>query len=265
MSTDVGEASLLPVDGVHCEVRGSGPPVVLTHDGLLHSESWNESFGVLAADHRVARWDRRGYGRSPRPTGEFSSVEDLAAVVRALSESPAVLVGCSFGGLVTMQCALDHPRLTAAVVLVGPVVRGLPLSEHFQTRGGRGVPAPDAPVAEQIAYWSETDPWFVAPANSAARERLRELLTANPQNLSPPMELERIPERPALPRLGEITVPALIVAGEHDIPDVHAHCGAIAAAIPDATRVVLGGSGHVPQLEIPEVFNRVLLQFLATL
>jgi 3-oxoadipate enol-lactonase len=264
MSTDFGEASVLPVDGVYGEVLGAGPPVVLTHDGLLHSESWDGQFGVLAADHRVARWDRRGYGRSPRPTGEFSSVEDLAAVVRAVSDSPAVLVGCSFGGVVTVQCALDHPRLAAALVLVGPLVRGLPASVHFQTRGGRGVPAPDAPDADQIRYWSEIDPWFVAPASSGAQKRVRELLTANPQNLSPPMELERIPVQPALPRLGEITVPALIVTGEHDIPDVHAHCGAIEAAIPDAKRVVLPGSGHMPQLEIPEVFNRVLLEFLAT-
>jgi 3-oxoadipate enol-lactonase len=257
------EASRLAVDGIHGEVAGSGPPVVLTHDGLLHSESWDAQFGVLAAGHRVARWDRRGYGRSPRPTAPFSSVEDLAAVVRSVSDEPATLVGCSFGGLVTVQCALDHPRLVAALVLVGPVISGLPLSGHFATRGGRPRPSPDAPVAEQIAYWSGTDPWFVAPANTAARQRLHALLSANPQNLRPPMELERRPERPALPRLGEIAVPTLIVAGEQDIPDVHAHCGAIEAAIPGARRVVLPGSGHVPHLEVPAAFNRVVLEFLA--
>src|SRR6266511_5698009 len=54
----------------------------------------------------------------------------------------------------------------------------------------------------------------------------------------------------------------LIVVGEQDIPDVHAHCGAIEAAIPGATRVVLPGSGHLPHLETPEVFNRVVHEFL---
>jgi 3-oxoadipate enol-lactonase len=92
------EASLVSVDGVHAEVAGSGPPVVLSHDGLLDSRSWDAQVGVLAADHRVARWDRRGYGRSPRPAAPFSSVEDLAAIVRAVSDAPATLVGCSFGG-----------------------------------------------------------------------------------------------------------------------------------------------------------------------
>jgi pimeloyl-ACP methyl ester carboxylesterase len=82
------EASRLAVDGVHGEVAGTGPPVVLSHDGLLDSGSWDAQFGALAAGHRVARWDRRGYGRSPRPTAPFSSVEDLAAVVRAVVVLP---------------------------------------------------------------------------------------------------------------------------------------------------------------------------------
>lgn len=259
-----GEADQLAVDGVHCEIAGAGPPVVLSHDGLLHSESWDAQFDVLAAHYRVARWDRRGYGRSPRPTAPYSSVDDLAAVVRAVSDSPATLVGCSFGGLFSLQCALDHPGSVSALVLVGPSIGGMPFSEHFRTRGGRGLPAPDAPDAEQIAFWTESDPWFVAPENAAARERMRALLTANPRNLRPPLALERFPERPALPRLGEIAVPTLIVVGEKDIADVHAHSGAAEAGIPDATRVVLPGSGHLPHLEVPESFNRVVLDFLST-
>jgi pimeloyl-ACP methyl ester carboxylesterase len=138
----------------------------------------------------------------------------------------------------------------------------MPFSDHFATRGGRGVPAPDAPDAEQIEYWSGVDPWFVAPANTAARERLRAILTAHPQNLHPPVELERPPETPALARLGEIAVPTLVVVGEWDIPDVHAHSGALQAGIRDATRVVLPGSGHLPHLEVPDAFNRVVHEFL---
>jgi pimeloyl-ACP methyl ester carboxylesterase len=53
------------------------------------------------------------------------------------------------------------------------------------------------------------------------------------------------------------------VVGEQDIPDVHAHSGAIEAAIPTARRVVLPDSGHLPHLERPEVFNRVVREFLA--
>lgn len=260
MTSQHGE---LAVDGIHAEATGAGPPVVITHEGLAHSAAWDAQVAAWSARHRVARWDRRGYGRSPRPTGRYSSVDDLAAVVRAASDGPAALVGCSFGSMVTLHCALEHPDLVSKLVLTGPVVTGVPLSEHFATRGGRGVPPPDAPDAEQIAYWSSVDPWFVAQANTAARERLRALLTANPQNLRPPVELERLPDAPAVGRLDEIAVPTLIVVGEWDIPDVHAHSGALVAGIPDATRVVLPGSGHLPHLEVPDEFNRLVLDFLA--
>lgn len=258
-----GNAELLALDGIHCEVAGSGPPVVFSHDGLLHSESWDAQFDAFADGYRVARWDRRGYGRSPRPTEPFSASEDLAAVVRAMADAPATLVGCSFGGYHSIRCALDHPALVAGLVLVGAVIAGLPFSEHFETRGGRDRPAPEAPDADRIAYYSERDPWLIAPANSAARSRLRTLLTANPQNLHPPFELQRPwPPPPDLPRLGEIAVPTLVVTGEYDIPDVHAHAGAIAAGVPGARRVVLPGAGHLPHLEVPAAFNRLLREFL---
>jgi pimeloyl-ACP methyl ester carboxylesterase len=117
-------------------VTGAGPPVVLTHDGFLHRETWNAQFETFSTSHRVARWDRRGYGASNEPSGSYSSVDDLARVVRFVSDSPATLIGCSFGGLLSLHCALDRPHLVSALVLVGPIVSGLGFSEHFLSRGG---------------------------------------------------------------------------------------------------------------------------------
>lgn len=254
----------LPVDGgdaVFCEVIGNGPPLVLTHDAFLHRESWDGQFESLSGSYRVVRWDRRGYGRSDEPRAPYASVDDLAHVIVSLTEPPAILIGCSSGGLLSLQCALKHPELVAALVLVGPVVSGLGFTEHFTSRGGRragGVLA----AAEEIEYWSSTDPWLTAPANTGARDRLRALLTANPNNLRPKRHLERAPEPAALERLGQIAVPTLIIAGEHDIADVHAHCGAIEAGIPGARRLVLPGSGHLPHFEVPGEFNAAVLGFL---
>lgn len=216
--------------------------MVCSHDGILHSATWNEQLKAFSASHRVACWDRRGYGRSEEPTTAYSSVDDLACVVRAVSEAPAVLIGCSYGALLSLHCALDHPELVAALVLVGPIVSGLALSEHFSTRGGRRSGA----VASELEYWAEVDPWLIAPGNAVAGRRIRELLTANPQNLSPKAKLQQRPQPPALPRLRQIAVPTLIVVGELDIPDVHAHSGAIEAATPRARRIVLAGCGHPP-------------------
>lgn len=251
----------LPITGLDVEVAGSGPPVVFTHDGLLHGAQWDAQFDALASDYRVARWDRRGYGRSPATTEPYSSFDDLATVIRAVSATPVTLIGCSFGGFVSLQCALDHPDLVSALILIGPIVSGVTLSEHFLTRGGRAVPGPDAPVEEHIAFWTE-DPWIISPANTAARQRLRTLLTDNPHNLDPKADSAATPDQPAVHRLAEIRVPTLILVGAGDHPDVHAHCGAIEAGIPDAQRVLIPGSGHLPQLEAPDTITDAVRDFL---
>jgi pimeloyl-ACP methyl ester carboxylesterase len=228
----------------------------------LHRESWDAQFESLSRSYRVVRWDRRGYGRSDEPGAPYASDDDLGRVVASLTEPPAVLMGCSNGGLLSLQCALKHPELVAALVLVGPVVSGLGFTEHFTSRGGRRAGGA-LTAAEEIEYWSSTDPWLIAPANSGARDRLRALLAANPSNLRPKEHLERAFESPVLARLGQVAVPTLIIAGEHDIADVHAHCGAIEAAVPAARRLVLPGSGHLPHFEVPSKFNTAVLGFLA--
>ena len=260
----VVDACRLPVDGgdaVFCEVTGHGPPLVLTHDAIVHRETWDAQFVSLSPSYRVVRWDRRGYGRSDEPSAPYASDDDLARVIASLTDPPAVLMGASNGGLLSLQCALKHPELVAALVLVGPVVSGLSFTGHFTSRGGHR-PGGGLTTAEEIEYWSSTDPWLTAPANTGVRDRLRALLKANPNNLQPKEHLERAFEAPALARLVHIAVPTLIIVGEHDIADVHAHCGAIEAGIPGARRLVLPNSGHLPHLEVPDEFNTAVLGFL---
>src|SRR5437762_7716624 len=63
------------------EVRGTGPAVVLLHDGLVHSPTWDAQVGPLAQRSRVIRYDRRGYGRSEPARQPYSEVEDLHALL----------------------------------------------------------------------------------------------------------------------------------------------------------------------------------------
>jgi pimeloyl-ACP methyl ester carboxylesterase len=73
------------------------------------------------------------------------------------------------------------------------------------------------------------------------------------------------PDPPAAGRLGQVAVPALVVVGEHDRPDIQAMAGALAAGIPRAERAVLPGTAHRPSRERPEACNQVVLEFLAKL
>jgi tetratricopeptide (TPR) repeat protein len=89
------------------------------------------------------------------------------------------------------------------------------------------------------------------------------LLKANHQNIdNAKFGLRRNPDRQALGALGEITVPVLIVVGEYDIPDVHAHAGAIEAGIRGSRRIVIKDAGHIVPLEQPDAFDQAMMSFL---
>jgi pimeloyl-ACP methyl ester carboxylesterase len=258
------ESGFVEVEGgrIFYEAAGHGPAVVMIHDGLLHRETWDAQFATFASSHRVIRWDRRGYGRSDRPNAQFSNLDDLFALMKALEVERASLVGCSFGSLVAIEFTLDHPDMVSSLTLVGPIVSGFGFSDHFKTRGDRGMPGRDAPVEQKIEYWTATDPWIMAPESTAARKTMRSLLIENPQNLTGAGGFARFPGWTSMGRLSEINVPTLLVVGESDIPDVHSHAGVIQAGISGSSRVVLTHSGHLPHLEVPDAFNQVVLDFL---
>jgi len=70
------------------------------------------------------------------------------------------------------------------------------------------------------------------------------------------------PTRPAVARLAELRVPTLILVGDQDIPDVHAHAGGIENGIANSRRVVVEDAGHLVYLEKPDEFSQIVLTFL---
>jgi pimeloyl-ACP methyl ester carboxylesterase len=254
----------VPGGNLSYEVQGDGPPLILLHDGLLPSATWDGQLAAFAKTFRVIRYDRRGYGKSAPPAGKgsWSDVDDLAAVFAALHVERAVLAGCSNGSALAVDFTLAHPERVEALVLVGPVVSGLALSEHFTRRGIVDfLPLyRDKSLEKAIDNWV-ADRWLTDAGSTAAKETLRTLLTAHPAPVRGIPEA-KAPDRPAAGRLGEIHVPVLIVVGASDIPDIHAHSGVLEAGIHGARRVVLPGAGHLVHLEKPDEFNRLVFEFL---
>jgi pimeloyl-ACP methyl ester carboxylesterase len=99
------------------------------------------------------------------------------------------------------------------------------------------------------------DPSVVDPE---VRRRVRDMLLVAYEH--GPADLEE-PDPPASDRLGEVAAPALVVVGEHDRPDIHAMAGALASGIPGAERVLLPGTAHLPNMEQPQEFSQVVLEF----
>jgi 3-oxoadipate enol-lactonase len=255
----------VPDGKLYFESAGNGAEtIVLIHDGLVHDVIWDNQFDAFAEKYRMVRYDRRGYGRSPKPEKQFSNIEDLYQVMSYLKIDKAILIGMSSGGGLAIDFTIQYPDKVSYLIAVGAVVGGFSFTDHFQTRGGRLTAADYADRDKLLRYFVLEDPYETAPQDTTAREKLWKIMKSNPQNIARENNrLNRPPQRHAIDALGEIRIPVLIVTGEDDIPDVFAHSGAIEAGIPNAKRVIIRNAGHLVPFEQPEVFNEEVMNFLA--
>lgn len=264
------------VDGARLfyEVAGDGPALALCHVGVGDSRSWDDQFDVFAARHRVLRYDMRGFGRSQLPSGPYSHVDDLRQLMLVAGLERASLVGVSMGGSVSLQFALLHPELVSRLVLVAP---GLPDHEWSEEVERFGRAEEEALEADDLERATELNlrTWVDGPSRApgevdpAVRRRVHDMqLQAFRTQVAayertpppgPPMQLDP----PASVRLAEVQTPTLIVVGELDVPDMLRIAERLEVGIPGARRVVIPCAAHVPNMECPTEFNRLVLDFLA--
>ena len=253
-------------DKIFYDLAGQGPVIVLIHDGNIHREVWDDQFLYFAKNHKVIRYDRRGYGRSSAATVPYTNLDDLNALFTELKIDKACLMGMSMGGRLAVDFALRYPEKVTALVLVGAPVGGFPYTSHMTDRGGHqpqfDTTDPAKYLAQARLYYVTEDPYTIYSENAAAKEKAKRLVLENPRH--PGVSRNEPPEIvPAYKRLGEIKVPTLILVGEFDIPDVHAHAGALNAGIPGSRRDIIKQAAHLVPLEQPEAFNKIVADFLA--
>ena len=232
-----GQLSRFEGAKIYYEECGTGDEaLLLVHDGVVHSAVWDDVWPVFCNNFHTIRYDRRGYGRSPVSTSWYTETDDMLALLHHLRVRHTMLVGSSHGGELSIEFALERPGLVEELVLVGAVVHGYPYSDHFLNRGqATWAPVEKNNVAAAITRIAE-DKYLTAADHPAARQKIRDLLTAAPQDF---MQRDMARDLPSsLPRLREIHVPTLILVGDADIPDVHAHAGVIETGIPTARRIV---------------------------
>ena len=105
--------------------EGVGPPIVLVHAAIVDLDAWDLVVPpLLRAGYRVIRYDMRGYGRSSPASGPLCRRDDLDLVLNALEVTRAHLVGCSNGGQICLDLALEQPQRVASLTLVGATPSG---------------------------------------------------------------------------------------------------------------------------------------------
>jgi pimeloyl-ACP methyl ester carboxylesterase len=252
------------VDGgkLFYEIAGKGENIVLLHDGMVNCYIWDEQFQILAENYRVIRYDRRGYGKSTDPREKYSHIDDLNQVFLQLKVDKAIVFGMSSGGGLAINFALTYPEKVKGLVLVGAVVSGFGYTKHMDTRGGNFNRSEFSDPVKLRKYFVLDDPYEIYSGNIKAKEKVMALLPYFGRDNTVPM---KPPVKVAVKFLSEIKVPTLILVGEYDIPDVHAHAGAINAGIQNSKREIIPNSGHLIPVEQPGLFNESVLNFLGKL
>ena len=248
------------------EIAGDGPTVVLVHAGIADSRMWHPQWATYPARFRVVRYDLRGFGSSPLLPEPYSHARDLVALLEEVG--PASVVGVSLGGRVALEAAVARPDLVEALVLVGA---GLP--DHDWSEEMLRFDAEEEAIAARgdVAGYAEANIRFWLDAGRESEAVDREVRTLVHAMIVQSFELQEPEPEGAVgellvpdlaERLGDVRMPVLVVVGVDDVADMHAIAERLERELPNARREVIPGAAHLPSLERPAEFDRVVLPFL---
>jgi pimeloyl-ACP methyl ester carboxylesterase len=249
--------------GVHLwytDTGGHGVPVVFMHAASGTSESWVYQLPAFtAASYRCITYDRRGWGRSrPEPTGEqpgYAS-DDLHGLIGHLSLDRFHLATTAAGGIGGLDYAIEYPERVRSLV-VADSIGGVLDPEYLEVQHRLRPPEIQAL------------PWELRELSAGYRG-------VNPEGTRRWIEIERA-SRPAgvqgaaqqprtamtLARLETLRVPTLVLVGEADLLSPPALMRLLAAHISNCQFATVPEAGHAAHWEQPQIWNRLVLEFIA--
>jgi 3-oxoadipate enol-lactonase len=245
--------------GIAYDVQGSGPVVVLLSGSNLDRRMWAHEAAWLSKTHTVVRYDLRAHGRSDTATAPFSHLDDLIGLLDELKIAKATLIGLSAGSAIALDAALEIPDRVERIVLSGPAPSGyvpkapLPFSADL-------IAALKAADYQQVSEVLLATSVFAAPPS--AQPLVRQMVIENDRMWTIPRQLMKAPPQPALPRLGSVKAPTLVLIGERD-EFQREPAELLATGIPGARIVRVPGGGHLLNLTSPNEFKAAVSAFLA--
>jgi 3-oxoadipate enol-lactonase len=249
-------------------IEGDGPEtVVLSHSFLVDHRQFDAQIAALSPHFRVVAYDHRGHGRSSEPGSRYSMeqiYEDAVSLLEAVVDGPCHFVGLSTGAFVGLRLSLRRPELIDRLVLMGAsadlepwldrarlavMLRALPLVGWRPLIGSTMSTMFGSRFLRDEARSDEVELW---------RRRMME----NDRGAIVRFARAVFGRDPVEDRLGEISVPTLVVSGEDDSAQAPKRGRAMADGIANARFELLEHAGHLSTIEEPAAVNELLLPFL---
>lgn len=258
---------------LYVESTGRGVPIVFVHEFAGDFRNWEDQVRFFGRRYRCITYNARGYPPSDVPTDVVSysqehAVEDIAAVIRHFGVGRAHIVGLSMGGYAAVNFGIAHPDMARSLVVAGAGHGSDPARREQFLRDS-------TELADRLVSLGMEE-GIVHYANSPIRRRYREKdprgfdafnrqfaehsalgssLTTRGYQLRRPTIYD------LREKLGTMQVPTLIITGDDDEPCLEPALF-MKRTIPDARLWVVPRTTHAINLEEPEAFNRVVLDFL---
>ena len=241
----------------------------MLHGLLFDGGMWRAQVEPLSALGRVIIIDGPGHGKSEPPPRFTLEDHADALAIDAFSElgvRQAVLVGLSWGGMIAMRAAIQHPMRVTAIALLDTSAEGEALKDKIRYR---------AFIAFCRRYGLPR--WFVdlelgalmfGPKTLAARgpellEQFTRTVNGYPRDGMARAALAvTVHRQDVTPKLRGVACPTLVVCGRDDKATPPAKSQSLAAKIRDARLEWILGSGHMTAIEKPEEVNRLLVPFV---
>jgi pimeloyl-ACP methyl ester carboxylesterase len=247
------------------DLAGSGPLVVAV-PGMGDTRSVYRGLApsLVAAGYRVATMDLRGHGESDtsfRAHDDVAAGTDALALVGHLGGGRAVLIGNSMGAGAVTWAAAEAPDRVAALVLIGPFVRNIPVALPARVALRLALLRPWGPSIWN-SHYARLYPGRRPEDLDSHRAEIRRSL-ARPGGWRAFVATTRTSHAPVEARLGEVNAPTLVVMGDRDsdFPDPEREAQLIAGRL-RAEVVMVPGAGHYPQSQAADTVSAAVIDFL---
>lgn len=254
---------------LYYEIHGQGQPMVCISGFTGDHNGWGAVVEGLAQNHQVITFDNRGIGQSDCPDYPYTidmMAEDVIALMQALHLEKAHLIGNSMGGNIAQVIAYTHPELVESMVLANSFIKAHGrLTLHVHTRLALmklNFPIPAEEVIHELLLWVYSSNYL---GQSGVVDKLTADALANPIALTIKgyeHQLNALLNFDSRKWFDKINVPCLVISSDDDLLASPKEAQYMADKIPGAEYFCFEDIGHLPQLECPEAFERLVLEFI---